>query len=45
MAGKLVRSDSLYDEVRQTNVELNGLITDIKVHSDKYVRVKFSLFK
>ena len=44
-AGKLVRSDQLYDEVRQTNVELKGLIADIKAHPDKYVKVKFSLFK
>jgi|WetSurMetagenome_2_1015567.scaffolds.fasta_scaffold370023_1 phospholipid/cholesterol/gamma-HCH transport system substrate-binding protein len=44
-AGKLVHSDSLYDEVRQTNVELKGLIADIKAHPDKYVKVKFSLFK
>ncbi len=44
-AGKLVRSDSLYDEVRQTNNELKGLIADIKAHPDKYVKVKFSLFK
>jgi ABC-type transporter Mla subunit MlaD len=44
-AGKLIRSDSLYDEVRQTNTELKGLISDIKAHPDKYVKVKFSLFK
>jgi len=44
-AGKLIRSDSLYDEVRQTNTELKGLIADIKAHPDKYVKVKFSLFK
>jgi ABC-type transporter Mla subunit MlaD len=44
-AGKLVSSDSLYDEVRQTNTELKGLIADIKAHPDKYVKVKFSLFK
>jgi len=44
-AGKLVRSDSLYDEVRQTNNEIKGLIADIKAHPDKYIRVKFSLFK
>jgi ABC-type transporter Mla subunit MlaD len=44
-AGKLVRSDSLYYEVRQTNNELKGLIADIKAHPDKYVKVKFSLFK
>jgi ABC-type transporter Mla subunit MlaD len=44
-AGKLVRSNELYDEVRQTNTELKGLIGDIKAHPDKYVKVKFSLFK
>ena len=44
-AGKLVRSNELYDEVRQTNTELKGLIADIKAHPDRYVRVKFSLFK
>ncbi len=44
-AGKLVRSGELYDEVRQTNTELKGLIVDIKAHPDKYVKVKFSLFK
>lgn len=44
-AGKLVRSDSLYDEVRQTNNQLKELIADIKAHPDKYVKVKFSLFK
>jgi hypothetical protein len=44
-AGKLIRSDSLYDEVRQTNIELKGLIADIKAHPDKYVKVRFSLFK
>ena len=44
-AGKLVRSNELYDEVRQTNTELKGLIADIKAHPDRYVKVKFSLFK
>jgi len=44
-AGKLIRSNELYDEVRQTNTELKGLIADIKAHPDKYVKVKFSLFK
>ena len=44
-AGKLIRSDSLYDELRQTNTEIKGLIADIKAHPDKYVKVKFSLFK
>jgi ABC-type transporter Mla subunit MlaD len=44
-AGKLVRSDSLYDELRQTNSELKGLIADVRAHPDKYVKVRFSLFK
>jgi ABC-type transporter Mla subunit MlaD len=44
-AGKLVRSGELYDEVRQTNVELKGLIADIKANPDRYVKVKFSIFK
>ncbi len=44
-AGKLVRSGDLYNEVLQTNAELKGLIADIKAHPDKYVKVKFSLFK
>ncbi len=44
-AGKLVRSNELYVEVRQTNAELKDLIADIKAHLDKYVKVKFSLFK
>ena len=44
-AGKLVRSDQLYDEVRQTNNEIKELIADIKAHPDKYVKVRFSLFK
>jgi hypothetical protein len=44
-AGKLVRTNELYDEVRQTNTELKGMIADIKAHPDKYVKVKFSLFK
>ena len=46
-AGNLsrLRSDSLYDEVRKTNIELKGLIADIKAHPDRYVKVRFSLFK
>jgi len=44
-AGKLLRSDSLYDEVRQTNSELKSLIADIKAHPEKYVKVRFSLFR
>jgi ABC-type transporter Mla subunit MlaD len=44
-AGKLIRSDSLYDEVRETNTEIKGLIADIKAHPERYIKVKFSLFK
>ncbi len=44
-AGKLIRSDSMYYEVLQTNSELKGLIADIKAHPDRYVKVRFSLFK
>ncbi|MBN2464807.1 MCE family protein [candidate division WOR-3 bacterium] len=44
-AGKLVSSNQLYEEVRQTNNELKGLIADIKAHPDKYVKVRFSLFR
>jgi ABC-type transporter Mla subunit MlaD len=44
-AGKLLRSRQLYDEVLQTNAELKGLIADLKAHPDKYVKVRFSLFK
>ena len=44
-AVKLVRSDELYDEVRQTNLELQNLIADIKANPKKYIKVDFSLFK
>jgi phospholipid/cholesterol/gamma-HCH transport system substrate-binding protein len=44
-AGKLISSNELYEEVRQTNSEIKGLIADIKAHPDKYVKVRFSLFK
>jgi len=44
-AGKLIRSDQLYEEVRQTNSELKALIADVKANPDKYVKVRFSLFK
>jgi phospholipid/cholesterol/gamma-HCH transport system substrate-binding protein len=44
-AGKLVRSAQLYEEVRQTNNELKDLIADIKAHPEKYVKVRFSLFR
>ncbi len=44
-AGRLLRSGELYSEVLQTNAELKGLIADIKAHPEKYVKVRFSLFK
>ena len=44
-AGKLVGSSELYDEVRQTNAQVQALVTDIKEHPERYVKVKFSLFK
>jgi len=43
--GRLVRTNELFDELRQTNAEVKDLIADIKAHPDKYVKVKFSLFK
>jgi phospholipid/cholesterol/gamma-HCH transport system substrate-binding protein len=43
-AGKLLSSSELYDEVRQTNLELKALIADIKANPDRYVKVKVSLF-
>jgi phospholipid/cholesterol/gamma-HCH transport system substrate-binding protein len=44
-AGKLLTSAELYDELRQTNVELKALVTDIREHPERYVKVKFSLFR
>jgi phospholipid/cholesterol/gamma-HCH transport system substrate-binding protein len=44
-AGKLIRSDQLYDEVRQTNLELQSLIADVKANPEKYIKVDFTLFK
>jgi phospholipid/cholesterol/gamma-HCH transport system substrate-binding protein len=44
-AGKLVSSNELYEEVRETNSELKALIEDIKAHPDKYVKVRFSIFR
>jgi len=44
-AVKLVSSDELYDEVRQTNLELQNLIADVKANPEKYIKVDFTLFK
>lgn len=44
-AGKLVTSPELYDEVRETNTQVQGLVADIKAHPERYIKVKFSLFK
>jgi phospholipid/cholesterol/gamma-HCH transport system substrate-binding protein len=44
-AVKLVSSDELYDEVRQTNLELQSLIADVKANPEKYIKVDFTLFK
>ena len=44
-AGRLISSPELYDEVRQTNNELQALIKDIKEHPERYVKMRFSLFR
>lgn len=37
---KLITSDELYQELRETNKEVRGLIEDIKKHPERYFRVK-----
>jgi phospholipid/cholesterol/gamma-HCH transport system substrate-binding protein len=44
-AGKLMSSDSLYQELRLTNAKVQELVSDIKLHPENYVKVRFSLFK
>jgi hypothetical protein len=39
------RSFSEYCLFLVSHTELKGLISDIKAHPDRYVKVKFSLFK
>lgn len=38
--GKLMKSDELYEEVRQTNQALKNLIEDIKENPDRYINIK-----
>jgi ABC-type transporter Mla subunit MlaD len=38
--GKLLKSDELYEEVRETNQALKNLIEDIKENPKKYINVK-----
>ena len=38
--GKLMRSDDLYEEVRQTNQALKSLIEDIEQNPKKYINIK-----
>lgn len=38
--GKLMKSDELYEEVRQTNQALKSLVEDIKENPDRYINVK-----
>ena len=38
--GKLMRSDDLYEEVRQTNQALKSLIEDIEQNPQKYINLK-----
>jgi ABC-type Zn uptake system ZnuABC Zn-binding protein ZnuA len=38
--GKLLKSDELYEEVRETNQALKELITDIKENPKKYINIK-----
>ncbi len=44
-AGKLVSSSELYDEILRTNAELRALVKDVRENPDKYIRVRFSLFR
>jgi len=40
--GKLLKSDTLYNNLNKTSVDLDSLINDLKGHPDKYIR--FSVF-
>jgi ABC-type transporter Mla subunit MlaD len=44
-AGRLLSSPELYDEVRQTNSQVQSLIQDIKVHPERYIKVRLGLFR
>jgi len=38
--GKLLQSDELYEEIRETNLALKALITDINENPKKYLQIK-----
>jgi len=38
--GKLIRSDDLYEEIRETNQALKSLIEDIEQNPQKYINIK-----
>ncbi len=38
--GKLIKSDELYEEIRQTNQALRSLIEDIEQNPQKYINIK-----
>jgi phospholipid/cholesterol/gamma-HCH transport system substrate-binding protein len=38
--GKLLTSDELYEEVRQTNLALKDLLEDIKENPKRYINIK-----
>jgi len=38
--GKLLTSDDLYEEIRETNQSLKALIEDIKENPKKYINIK-----
>jgi phospholipid/cholesterol/gamma-HCH transport system substrate-binding protein len=38
--GRLLKSDELYEEIRETNESLKALVTDIKENPKKYLQIK-----
>ncbi len=44
-AGKLISSSELYDEVRKTNAELQTLVKDFRENPERYLKLRFSLFR
>lgn len=42
---KLASSTELYEELRTTNARLQELVTDIQAHPERYVKVRFSIFR
>lgn len=39
--GKLVKDDKLYDELVHTNIELQDLVKDLKLHPERYIHFSF----